>query len=207
MRQFLAIMLLIVGVPAVLAQQDSPGAPDKAICSLSAAQAPGIGGLRLGMTAEQVLALFPGSKEDPEVRSGLSQPASPLGVSSFIIRPSRYQSKEKYAGVGQITLSLLDGRVTSFSISYDGPEWPDVDKFVAKVTEGTDLPAADAWEAYAGMETQLKILTCKEFEFRVFAGGKGGNLNYVSMSDLEAARTLKERRAKAREKERLESRP
>ncbi|MDT7602411.1 MAG: hypothetical protein QOF61_408 [Acidobacteriota bacterium] len=207
MKPFLAVVLLIIGVTAVSAQEGSPGAPDKATCSLTVAQVPGVGALRLGMTTEQVLALFPGSREDPEVRSGISRPASPLGVSDFTIRPDRYQSKEKYAGISQITLNLLDGHVSTFSIGYNGPEWPHVDKFVAKFIEGTNLPAADAWEAYAGMETQLKLLTCKDFEIRVFAGGPGGNLNYVLMSDLVAARTLKERRVKAREKPSPGSKP
>lgn len=186
--------------PAASAQEPSPAAPDKAVCSLPAAQVPGVGGLKLGMTVEQVLALFPGSGEDPEVRSTLARPASPLGVSGLLIRPDRYRSKEKFAGVSQITFTLLDGRVSTFSVGYNGPEWPHVDKFVAKFVEGTGLPAADAWEAYVGLDNQLKILTCLDFEIRVFAGGEGGNLNYVMMSDREAARTLKERRVKAREK-------
>jgi hypothetical protein len=50
------------------------------------------------------------------------------------------------------------------------------------------------------LDTQLKILACKEFEVRVFAGGKGGNLNYVQLSDLVASVTLKDRRKKARAK-------
>jgi hypothetical protein len=206
MKQFLALALLIIGAPAVSAQKDSPGAPGKATCSLSVAQVPGIGPLRLGMTAEQVLALFPGSSEDP-ARLSLSQPANPLGVSSFIIRPSRYQSKENFAGISQITFTFLDGRVSTFSIGYNGPEWSHVDKFVEKVIEGTNLPPAEEWAAYPGMETQLKFLTCTDFEIRVFAGGQGGNLNYVLMTDLVAARTLKERRDKAREKARQESKP
>lgn len=207
MKQFLAVTLLIIGVLAASPRSDGPSAQDKSVCSLSVAQVPGIGAFRLGMAPEQVLALFPGSSEDQEVRSSLLRPASPLGVSSFIIRPSRYQSKERFAGISQVTFTLLDGRVSTFSISYDGPEWSHVDKFVAKVVEGTNLPPADAWEPYAGMDNQLKTLTCADFEVRVFAGGQGGNLNYVLMSDLVAARTLKERRAKAREKAGQESKP
>lgn len=193
--------------PAAPAQEPSPAAPEKDVCSLPAAQVPGVGGLKLGMTVEQVLALFPGSGEDPEVRSSLAKPASPLGVSGLLIRPDRYRSKEKFAGVSQITFNLLDGRVSTFSAGYNGPEWPHVDKFVAKVVEGTGLPGVDAWEAYAGMDDQLKTLRCLDFEIRVFAGGQGGNLNYVLMSDREAERTLKERRVKAREKAAQEPKP
>jgi hypothetical protein len=203
MRQLIAISLLIMGGLAVPAQEGSPGARDKAVCGLTMEQVHGVGDLRLGMTAEQVLALFPGSSQDPEVRSSLSKPATRLGVSDLTIRPGKYQSKEKFAGITRITFDLLDGRVSSFSVSYDGPEWPHVDKFVAKITEGTGLPAADAWEAHVGMD-QLKVLTCTDFEVRVFAGGQGGDLNYVTMSDLMAARTLKERRVKAREKAKQE---
>jgi hypothetical protein len=166
-----------------------------------------VGDLKLGMSVEQVLALFPGSNADPEVRSSLSRPAGPTGVSGFIIMPGRYQSKEKFAGISRISFALLDGRVSTFTITYDGPEWSHVDEFVAKVIEGTNLPAADAWEAPVGLDTQSKILTCTDFEIRVFAGGQGGNLNNVMMSDSVAARTLKERRVKAREKVRQEPKP
>ena len=206
MKQLLALALLIFGFPAIPPQTDSPAAPVKAVCGLGVTDVPGVGAIRLRMTPEQVLALFPGSAQDPEVRSHLSQPASPLGVSSFAVKPSKYQSKDKFAGVSQINFNLLDGRVSTFSIGYSGPEWPHVDKFVEKVIEGTSLPAVEAWETYPGLDN-LKILTCTDFEIRVFAGGEGGNLNYVLMSDLEAARTLKERRVKAREKLKQESKP
>jgi hypothetical protein len=150
------------------------------------------------MTPEQVLALFPGSNEDAEIRARLSQPPSQFGVSGFVVRPDKYESKDKFAGIGQITFTLLDGRVSSFSVGYNGPEYAHVDKFVAKFVEGTNLPPADQWEAYVGMDTQLKTLKCTDFETRVFAGGAGGNLNYVLMRDLEADKRLKERRDKAR---------
>ena len=182
------------------AQTNSAGGQDKPTCQLTLAGAPDIKGLRLGMTPEQVLALFPGSNEDAEIRSTLAQPPSQFGVSSFVVRPAKYESKDKFAGISQITFTLLDGRVSSFSVGYNGPEYSHVDKFVAKFVEGTNLPAVDQWEAYVGMDNQLKSLKCSEVEIRVFAGGQGGNLNYVLMRDLEADKKLKDRRAKARAK-------
>jgi hypothetical protein len=167
-------------------------------CSLTMAAAPVLNGLKLGMTPEEVLALFPGSKDDPEVRSILSRPASKLGVSELIIRPVKFESKDKFVGISQITFGLLDGRVSNFTIGYNGPAYSHVDQFVTKFVEGTNLPPADQWQAYVGMDTQLKILTCKDFEIRVFVGGEGGNLNYVLMRDLDADKKLKDRRAKAR---------
>jgi hypothetical protein len=159
------------------------------------------------MTPEQVLGLFPGSREDAEVRSGLAKPASPLGESSFVIKPEKSKSKDKFAGISQISFTLLDGRVYNFSISYNGPEWPHVDNFVAKFAQETSLPTIESWEAFVGLDTQLKLLKCTDFEIRVFAGGPGGNLNYVLVRDLAAVQKLKERRAKAREKAMQPSQP
>ena len=179
---------------------------DKPTCELSLAQASVIEGLKPGMPVEQVLALFPGSREDAEVHFSLSRPPR-FGVSGFVIRPGKYESKVKTTGISYITFTLLDGHVLKFYIGYAGPQWSHVDKFVAKFIEGTNLPALDQWEAYVGMDTQLKTLTCKDFEIRVFAGGKGGNLNYAEIRDLEAEKKLKERMDKAEEKAALEAKP
>lgn len=151
------------------------------------------------MTPDEVLALFPGSKEDPEVRAELAKPPRTFGVSSLLLRPSRYENKEKFVEVSQISFTFLDGRVLSLTISYNGPEWSHVDKFVEKFVEGTNLPSANQWEAYVGMDNQMKTLTCTDFSIRVFAGGPAGSANYVLMQDLEADKKLKERRRKARE--------
>ncbi|MEK6336041.1 MAG: hypothetical protein AABM67_14015 [Acidobacteriota bacterium] len=150
------------------------------------------------MTTEEVLALFPGSKEDPEIRSS-SSTISQFGTSSFVIRPERYESKEKFADIRQITVRLLDGRISSVRVGHNGPEFSHVDKFVEKYSEGKNLPA-ESWEAHVGMDNNLKILRCTDFEIQVFTGGPGGNLNYIEIKDLEAEKQLKDRRAKAKAK-------
>jgi hypothetical protein len=203
-KQFLVIALLMLGAPAVSGQMNELGAHAQANCTLTMAQAPVISGIKLGMTPEQVLALFPGSREDKEVSDNLARPPSKLGVSNFMIRPERYASKSKFAGVNQITFTLLDGRVSTLNIGYNGTEWKHVDEFVAKFSEGKNLPPAAAWEAQVGMDTQLKILKCKEFEVTVFAGGKNvHNINYVQLRDIAATQKLKERREKAKEMDKL----
>jgi len=167
-------------------------------CSLTMAAAPVLNGLKLGMTPDEVLAMFPGSKDDEEVKAHRARPLSQFGVSELIIRPAKFESKDKFAGINNITFSLLDGRVSSVNVGYNGPAYPHVDQFVTKFVAGTSLPPADQWPAYPGMDTQMKTLTCKDFEIRVFTGGEGGNQNYVLLRDLEADKKLKDRRAKAR---------
>lgn len=178
--------------PEVVAQEKTP-------CTLTLPGAPEIKGLRLGMTADEVLALFPGSREDADVRSDLARPAGQFGTSNFLIRPAKYESKEKFTGISQISFMLLDGRVSKFTVQYSGPEYSHVDKFVSKVVEDTNLPSVNQWEAYVGMDNQVKTLTCADFEVRAFIGGSGGILNNVSMRDLVAQKKLHEREAKANE--------
>lgn len=172
---------------------------DKQPCTLTLSTVPSIKGTRLRMTTDEVLALFPGAKIDPQISAELSRPPRQFGVSSLMIRPEKYESKDQYTEVNQITLTFLDGRVSKLHVGFNGPEWSHVDKFVAKFVEGTNLPGVHQWAAYVGLDTQLKTLTCSDFELRVFAGGQGGTLNYVQMQDLKADETLKERRRKARE--------
>jgi hypothetical protein len=199
MKKFLAIGLLLMAVSVVSGQTGEAEAPPKPVCTLTMAQAPGIDGLRLGMTVEQMLALFPGSRENSDVRTALSRPPNAFGVTNFIIRPALYAIKTKFARISQINIAFLDGRLSNFYAGFNGPEWKHVDEFVKNFSQGTNLPPADEWEAYVGMDTQLKTLKCKEFEISIFAGGQGGNINYVKMQDTPAQQKLKERRAKARE--------
>ncbi|HEV3471547.1 MAG TPA: hypothetical protein VG148_19625 [Pyrinomonadaceae bacterium] len=207
MNRLLLIGLVLAGASAVAGRAGRAAVVCRAVCDMTSAEARAVHGIRLGMTPQQVLALFPGSAEDGEVRSALSKPPSPLGVSSFSIRPDKYASKEQFAGVSRVQLTLLDGRILGVNFSYNGPEWKHVDEFITQFSGAAGLPPPDAWEPYVGMDTQLKTLRCKDFEVSVFAGGEGGSLNYVLVEDTGARQKLKERREKARGKREAESRP
>ncbi|HKQ99536.1 MAG TPA: hypothetical protein VJT09_02615 [Pyrinomonadaceae bacterium] len=187
--------------PPAAAKSNNSAAPQRIIHPLTLAQAPDINGLKLGMTAEQVLALFPGSKTDEAVRSELSRPPSRFGVSGFTITPAKYSSGPKFSRVSQIFFTLLDGRVSTLYVGYDGPLWEDVDQFVTKFSKKRNLPGAEQWEAHVGMDTQLKTLKCQELEISLFAGGSNVSINYAQMRDLVALKKYRERRLKAKEKE------
>jgi len=171
---------------------------ERTACTLSVSEAPAIGGLKVGMSVDQVLALFPGSKGDAEVSAAVAK-RGPFGNGSLLIEPSKYGSLANFKDISRVSISLLDSRVSSFTAYYNGPEWPHVDKFVEKFVGGKNLPSPDQWEPYPGMDTQMKTLTCTGFSIRLFIGGEGGNQNYVLMKDVEADKTLKDRRKKARE--------
>jgi hypothetical protein len=176
---------------------------DKTPCNLNLSSAPNIKGLKLGMTPDEVLALFPGSKEDAEIRTQLGHAPTGVGTSQLVIRPLKYGTTDstKPAAVGAITrinLSFLDGRLMSFNVGFNGPAWPHVDDFVTRLATDKNLPLADQWEVQVGLDNQVKNLTCADFSVRVFAGGEGGNLNHIIVQDLDAEKKVTERRKKAR---------
>lgn len=177
-------------------EADARAAARRAAGKMTMAQTPDIGGLRLGMTLEEALALFPGIKDDREVRPSLSRRPNRFGTSSITIKPAKYSTDKKFEQVSQVVLTLLDGRVSTLNVSYDSPVWEHVDEFVTKFSEEARLPGIDSWEAHAGMETQLKTLKGQDFEISVFAGSKDVGINYVLLRDMTAKQTLSERKAK-----------
>ena len=173
---------------------------EKIPCTLGKEQASEIKGLRLGLTTEQVLALFPGSKDDPALQPALAKPPTQHGVSTLMIRPEKYASKEKFAGIREVIFTFLDGRVSSYQANYESAPWKHVDEFVTNFTSGSKLPGVDSWDAYTGLDTQQKSLKCEGFEVTLFAGGETLNANHVKVQDLLAAEVIKDRRAKAKQK-------
>jgi hypothetical protein len=181
----------------------APDAP-KVLCTLNTSQAPEVAGLRLGMPSSDVLKRFPGSEADPEVAPDLAR-APVFGVVRFVVRPQKFETKADYSGINQITFTATDGLISDINVGYNGPQWKNVDEFVAKFSAGKSLP--QAWEAAPGMDEQLKSLKCDGFEISVFAGGRGGNANYVQLRDMNADKIVKDRRQKAREKALKEGKP
>lgn len=174
-----------------------PGAAGRRAASrMAISQSPSILGLRLGMTTEQVLARFPGIMNDAEVRSSLQRPASRFGTTSLTISPRKYSAAGLYKQVTQINLTFLDGRAATLNVGYDAPVWGHVNDFVTKFAAETRLPGPDSWDAYLGLDTQLKTLRGMDFDVSLFAGGVNVNMNYAQLRDLSALQRLKERRAR-----------
>lgn len=187
--------------PATPKPEQTPEAKaEKVPCTVPRDRASEIKGVRLGLSTEQVLALFPGSKEDAALKAALAKPPNQYGVSTLMIKPEKYASKEKFAGIREIIFTFLDGRVSSFQANYESAPWKHVDEFVTDFTTGSKLPGVDSWDAYTGLDTQQKSLKCDGFEVTLFAGGEALNANHVKVQDLVAAEELKERRAKAKQK-------
>jgi hypothetical protein len=171
MKRLLLLATVLGAASVVAGQTPSATAGD---CKLTVAQAPGIRGLRLGMTIDQTLAVFPSAQADSEVRRQLGRDY--FGSQSASVDPAKYESKEKFVGVNSINLSFLDGRLTNFSILYKGPEWKSDEQFAASVAEALNLPGVGSWKPIPnGL-----VLSCEGFRIGVSKAGA----NSIFMNDL-----------------------
>jgi hypothetical protein len=137
----LLLLAIVLGTASVVPGQTPSTAGD---CKLTMANAPAIRGLRLGMTIDQALAVFPGAQADSDLKAMLARDY--FGSQTAYVDPANYESKGEFVGVNTIHFSFLDGRLTSFSILYKGPEWNSDEQFAAKVAEALSLPGVESWK-------------------------------------------------------------
>lgn len=173
-------------------------------CGLTSAQAPEIRGIRLGMTAQQLLSLFPEDGNRQSITDALkeSKRIDKYGVGRFDLRADRETANPRLTGLNYITVELLDARVTSFHISYAGPEWDSVDQFVAKLSDALHLPNS-SWEPVGEWRQSLR---CDGFVVDVYTI-KDSAENWVRVQDTSAHRIVEDRRKTAKEKERQVFKP
>src|SRR5688572_16691705 len=170
MKKALLIALVLGSVSTAAGQTGRTGASAAGECKLKLSQTPAIRGIRLGMTIDQALGLFPGSESSEEIRARLAQPN--FGLVSTVIYPSNLGLKEKFEGVHSVNLGFLDGELNFFSISYNGPHWGNEDQFATKVAEALSLPGVESWKPASGG----KAIVCDGFDLMVrLPMGNSGN--------------------------------
>lgn len=196
MKKLLLLAIILGSASDVPGQTTSNTVTD---CKMTVAQAPEIRGLRLAMTINQALAVFPGAQTDPDVRAKLAREY--FGSQNASVAPARYESKEKSVGVNFINLGFLDGRLTSFSIHYEGPEWKSDEQFAARVAETLSLPGMGYWKPVLGGLT----LACDGFQIGV--SRSGGNSIFVHDVRVDAAKVLKDRAEVPKEQARQSFKP
>src|ERR687892_2278553 len=109
-----AIFIAVLGT-LVQAQQTPPVGK----CSLTLAQAPTIRDVRLGMSSEEVLKMFPGSNDEPYIRAQLSTADQQFGMVGFSI-PTTLLPRPKFAGVNSLSVAFLDNRLSEYGLTYAG---------------------------------------------------------------------------------------
>ena len=147
-------------------------------CSLTEATAPGIRGLKLGMSVDQVTALFPGSSKRKETKEALAKAKAASEVVHVTFEPSD-SGKDQNADVVSFSAGFHKGRVIDLSVQYLGPEWKNVDEWIAKLSETLGLPGVNNWQP-GPSETPNKVLRCSGIEIEAAMEGGGGSITIRS---------------------------
>jgi hypothetical protein len=202
MKKVLLIAFLLSLVSTVGAQTSNTGASGASECKLKLAQAPVIRGIRLGMTVNEALAVFPGAEKDEALRQTLSRVH--FGSSGFWIDPSKYGSKDKFVGVRSVSFGLLDGDLNSFSVEYNGPEFRSSEQFVSRIVGPLNLPGIEFWKGGGGTGR----LNCEGFAVRVqLTPEVGSNTIYVWNLEKDANKIVREREEAVKEEARKAFKP
>src|SRR5438093_160871 len=87
-------------------------------CKLTVDKSPNIRGVKLGMTASELLAIFPDAN-NPQNKMQLEQGAGwpRFGYAVVSVNPS---DEQKSSGVEYFLMDLFDKRVVSFAVHYRG---------------------------------------------------------------------------------------
>jgi len=138
------------------------------------------------MTAEQVIALFPGSTKNKEMKTALDQARSTTGSDTVFVSfdSSTSANKEKFAEVSSISVGFYKARVKDLNVEYIGPTWTTVDEWVAKLSEAFKLPGVEAWVA-GPSENPNKVLKCNGIEIEAATQGGGAS---IRIRDTEYSR-------------------
>jgi hypothetical protein len=139
-------------------------------CNLTLAQAPVIRGLRLGMTSDELFAIFP-TKESEEFNRAQQMKNAELpphyGYTSLQLIPSSYATKDRFTGIGRLTFELFDRKVVSIQADYsDTSYFASREQFTEIIAKHFELPDFKDWAGYSENRYDTSI-SCDGFTFQV----------------------------------------
>ena len=139
-------------------------------CSVPLDRSPSIRGLRLGMSADELLSLlaFNNNSRLP-VETALKNAglAPNYGLATFTLSPrdsTMMEVREKFAGIYNFSFTTFDGRLVGIHVTYSRrspdlyPSWT-IDEWTAKISSSFSLPGASYWEPSSSNDQ--RTLKCK----------------------------------------------
>jgi hypothetical protein len=159
-------LLLLACVAACARGAAAQGEP----CRLERAVAPDYGGVMLGMTAEELARMFPGSDELQRAAGSAAEKqfVASLGMLELGVR------RQHFADTAELVLTFIGGRLHRIDVRYRRPApWADVAEFSAHASKRLAVPA-DSWGAVSSdAEKFSRVLDCRGFSVvvRVDRGG------------------------------------
>jgi outer membrane protein TolC len=164
-------------------------------CSLAATQAPGIGGLQLGMTPAQASALFPSLKLSPPNK---------VGVSNAVLNRADLSGNQFFDGVQTVLLQFAGDRLYFIHVGYPVTNrWNSKDQFLSVVAQKLNIsgdwkPFYDWQDKNVRSPEDLRSVAIECTGFRLSAGigieGLGGDqFPRFELEDLNVSRQVRQR--------------
>jgi hypothetical protein len=128
-----------------------PPPPPKPTCKLTLAQAPAIRGLQLGMTVDELFAIFPANeREEFDRAQKLKNAELPpnYGYTNFQFSLSNYATKDRFTGIGSFIFGLFDRKVVFIKADYwKAPQFDRPGQLMEILTQQFGLPEFKDWPA------------------------------------------------------------
>lgn len=173
-------------------------------CNLTEATAPSVRGLRLGLTTQQFLALFPGITKKRDMKDTIERLKSTEVEPVYIgFDPIAGGDAQQFAGIGSVAATVYKGRVVDFNVQYDGATWRNVDEWIAKLSESFTLPRSQEW-VVGPNESPNKVVRCDAVMIEAAIQGGSASLRVQHTGYL---REIEDRARAAEEKRRQEIKP
>jgi hypothetical protein len=180
-----------------------PPPPQKPTCKLTLAQAPVIRELRLGMTSDELFAIFPANeREDFDRAQQLKKAELPpsYGHTAFSFETSRYATKDRFTDIGSLYFELFDRKVVSIRASYPNtPQFDRTGQLMEIITRQFGLPEFKDWSGY-NEHWNNPSLSCEGFTFQV--NGLSGAVS-ISLTDPTYKKIMEDRGQADRVKKRV----
>ncbi|HET6893036.1 MAG TPA: hypothetical protein VFH31_18165 [Pyrinomonadaceae bacterium] len=153
-------------------------------CPYQRASIPPLYGIQLGMSPEEILSIFPGSHDLPNLQRAL-EPFKSSKPSGFTIVPVENRKKSPDLNeVREISFHFRNYRLLSFTAHYSSPQWENVDNFIEKRSHLLNLTGVN-WNPVEGNSGAFKYIICDGVEIRFYAAPPGTrNLNSISVTDV-----------------------
>ncbi len=193
-------ILGLITMPTYAQVASQPLAQSK--CLLTETNAPNVRGLRLGMSVEQLVALFPASTKRKEAKEALdkAKAANNNETVDFSFDPAIEANKERFIGVEAVSVGIYKGRVQDFSVQYVGVSWTNIDEWIRKLSETLNLPGTPEW-VVGPNESPNKVLKCSGIEIEGAIQGGGASIRIRNTEYLKGmdGRTTAQEEKKLRE--------
>lgn len=145
MKRTLYILLFILAATLTITAQ--PANDDVNQCTNETVQRLNVRGFHLGMSLRDVVDAFDLKPEEAQklIKDNEEFASKNFGWNLLAFDLKYLKDKSKIENVENAYFSFVDGRLYSFSITYKGPIWNDVNLFITKLSDAFRLPKAQLW--------------------------------------------------------------